>query len=126
MKRYANKIFDNDSIDETASNKKFGIYSVRECKQTFCMVTKKQINDHPAKCLEPILQLNTGSINYQACIQVPEREVISCLVTIAKIDRNHATIQLTLNLKGSYPATFHLTLRLGRVFMHLSSLFSRQ
>lgn len=40
-----------------------------------------------------------------------EGEEVSRLLTISGINQNHVTIQLTINLKGSYSATFQLTLR---------------
>lgn len=89
------------------------------------MITEKQIDGQTEKFEETVWKINTGIKQYQVCVQVPEWEAISRLLTIARINRNPAVIQLAINLKGSFSTTFQLTLRLRRVFMHLFILFSR-
>lgn len=75
------------------------------------MVTIKQIDGHTVKGQKTIWQINTVPKKFQVCIQKPERGAFSQLLTIARIDRNHETFQLTLNFKSSYPAIFQLTLK---------------
>jgi hypothetical protein len=62
------------------------------------MVTKKQIESQTAKYQDTIWQINIEPIKFQVCIQAPEGEAVFCLLTIARIDRNHETFQLTLKV----------------------------
>jgi len=39
-----------------------------ESKQTFCMIVKMPIDDHPTKYLHPIWQTNIGSTKNLVCI----------------------------------------------------------
>lgn len=70
------------------------------------MVTQKQIDGGPEKFQEYICRINSGLKKFKVCIQVPEGQAVSSLVTIARLDQNHGTFCLILKLMNSCHETF--------------------